>query len=259
MNYYNEMKAEYNRLSTQIVSLERAIDALPEGSLSWRKKDDVYRYYQYLDSKRKYLSKKDAGMIENLAKKKYLQKMLIDVKAEKNAIGKYMTSHQEKNRALELIAQHPNLEEILSPLFAPYDEKLQAWANEEYPSTAEHPEALIHPGPFGKMYRSKSEVSIAYGLLAKRIPHRYECDLVIQGITYHPDFTIRHPKTGQVIYWEHFGGMDNERYVFRSIMKLKDFESVGIFPDRNMIVTFESRNFPFESWMAEEIIDRWFR
>ena len=258
MNYVNEMKGEYNRISTQVTSLEKAIAALPEGSLEWRKKGGSYKYYQCVNGKKMFISKKNTQLLEALAKKKYLQKMLMDAKSEKNAIGKYLTNHKEISQASEFIMNHPNLDEILSPLFVPYDEKLQAWANEEYPSTAEHPEALIHPGPFGKMYRSKSEVSIASELFTKRIPHRYECDQIINGITYHPDFTIRHPKTGQFIYWEHFGGMDQERYIYRSITKLKDYESIGIFPDRNLIVTYESRQFPFESWMAQEIINRWF-
>ena len=132
------------------------------------------------------------------------------------------------------------------------------WEEEEYPSTAEHPEHLIHPGPKGKMYRSKSEASIATVLHRHGIPFRYEWDKDINGVTYHIDFTIRHPKTGQIIYWEHCGGMDKDGYSANVGTKIKDYESAGIFPDRNLILSFESKQFPFEYGMAEEIVERWF-
>ena len=35
----------------------------------------------------------------------------------------------------------------------------------------------------------------------------------------YPDFTARHPKTGQVYYWEHFGLMDQPEYNKQSLTK----------------------------------------
>ena len=102
MNYFTEMKAEYNRISAKIASLERKINTLPEGSLEWRKKGDGFKYYRSLDHKKEYISKNKTELLNGLAKKKYLQKMLIDARAEKHAIGKYLSSHQEKDRAYEL-------------------------------------------------------------------------------------------------------------------------------------------------------------
>jgi hypothetical protein len=34
------------------------------------------------------------------------------------------------------------------------------------------------------------------------------------------NFTIRHPHTGKIFYWEHFGKMDNESYAKNTIAKL---------------------------------------
>ncbi len=258
MKYPEVLKAEYRRLSVHITALERAIDSLPEGSLIWRKKDNVYRYYWYKDGARTYLSKDKQELIEGLAKKKYLNKMLIQARQEKKAISKYLKCHSDEDHAQELLERNPNIENILKPLFIGMDERLKRWEEEEYHSTAEHPEHLIHPGPKGKMYRSKSEASIATVLHRHRIPFRYEWDKDINGVTYHIDFTIRHPKTGQIIYWEHCGGMDKDGYSANIGTKIREYAAAGIFPDRNLILTFESRAFPFESWMAEEIVARWF-
>lgn len=258
MHLYPQLLNEYNRLSTHISSLEKAIAQLPEGSLTFNKNGSNYRYYKKLNGKRIYLSKKDWPTVEALAKKKYLQKMLLDAKQERGAIGKYLSAHNEEDRAKALLTQTPHLAEILDPLFSPMDKKLVAWANADYPSSAGHPEHLIHKGPKGKMYRSKSEADIAHCLYKNHIPYRYEWDKYINGITYHIDFTIRHPKTGETFYWEHCGRMDKDGYSANVGTKIKDYESAGIFPDRNLILSFESKQFPFEYGMAEEIVERWF-
>jgi hypothetical protein len=43
----------------------------------------------------------------------------------------------------------------------------------------------------------------------------------IQNVSIYPDFTIRHPVTGEVYYWEHFGMMDNENYAHNVYSKLQ--------------------------------------
>ncbi|MFQ8777759.1 MAG: hypothetical protein ACLR78_10425 [Roseburia sp.] len=60
--------------------------------------------------------------------------------------------------------------------------------------------------------RSKSEAMIAMLLHLNAIPYRYECALSLGGVTLFPDFTIRHPVTGVLYYWEHFGLMDDPAY-----------------------------------------------
>lgn len=259
MELFEYAKAEYDKLSRQVSALERAISTAPPGSLEWSKRGDRVRYYNRIDDQKSFISQaKDYDLIEALAKKKYLQKMLTDARHEKEAIGKYLRAHSEEDRAKALLVQKPHIAAILNPLFRPLDEKLAEWAKADYPSTAGFPENLIHPGPEGKMYRSKSESNIAYSLYRHRVPTRYEWDKNINGVTYHIDFTIRHPKTGETVYWEHCGLMDKDSYAANIGTKIKDYESVGIFPDRNLILTFESKQFPFEIGMADEIVEKWF-
>jgi len=57
-------------------------------------------------------------------------------------------------------------------------------------------------------------------LYADNIPFRYECALQLDNITIYPDFTIRHPQTGETIYWEHFGRMDKDDYSKNAFSKL---------------------------------------
>lgn len=256
MQLFEQMKEEYDRLSARIAQLEDAVSQLSEGSLGWQKRGENYRYYRLTDAKHFLSRKKDPDLIEELAKKKYLQKLLSDDKNELAAIEKYLKSHREKSAVKTFLLENTHVAEILTPLFRSTKQELAEWEAAAYPSTAAHPEQLIFPGPCGKMYRSKSESQIAYLLYRARIPFRYEWDKIICGKTYHIDFTIRHPKTGRTIYWEHCGMMDNEVYAANIGIKIREYETAGIFPGKNLILTFESKQFPFTIGMAEEIIHK---
>lgn len=81
-----------------------------------------------------------------------------------------------------------------------------------------HPEHLKHPCLSGHLVRSKSELLIDQALFTHQIPFRYECALKLNDLTLYPDFTIRHPETGQFFYWEHFGMMDSPTYSQNAIL-----------------------------------------
>jgi len=74
--------------------------------------------------------------------------------------------------------------------------------------------------------RYKSEVFIDMALFTNNIPFRYECALELGHSTLYPDFTIRHPKTGEICYWEHFGLMDDPSYRnYQGILLVKQLSS----------------------------------
>ena len=50
--------------------------------------------------------------------------------------------------------------------------------------------------------------------------------------------------------------MDQDGYAANIGTKIREFESAGIFPGHNLILTFESKQFPFTIGMAEEIIQK---
>ena len=77
-----------------------------------------------------------------------------------------------------------------------------------------------------------------------RIPFRYECELILGGAVFHPDFTIRHPRTGEIYYWEHLGGMDKTKYIHNSFARLETYAYHGIVPSINLITTYETKDHP---------------
>ena len=95
-------------------------------------------------------------------------------------------------------------------------------------------------------------------LYINKIPFRYECALHLGETTLFPDFTIRHPKTGNVYYWEHFGLMDNPAYSQNAYSKLQLYTSHGIIPSIQLITTYETKDNPLSTDIVEKIIAYYF-
>jgi hypothetical protein len=74
----------------------------------------------------------------------------------------------------------------------------------------------------------------------------------------YPDFTTRHPKTGQVYYWEHFGLMDQPEYINRACQKIKMYCENGIIPGINLILTYETKENPLSIDQVEKIVKEYF-
>ena len=72
------------------------------------------------------------------------------------------------------------------------------------------------------------------------------------------DFTIRHPITGEMVYWEHFGLMDEEEYRNSVYKKLKLYCDNGIIPSINLITTYETKQHPLDANHVEAIIKEYF-
>lgn len=148
--------------------------------------------------------------------------------------------------------------ELLAPHFKSYSEELIQWINSPYEHNTNHPEHLIHKCFSGNTVRSKSEAIIDMALFINKIPYRYECALLLEDTIFFPDYTVRHPQTGRLFYWEHFGMMDDLSYSKNTFSKLEFYNSHGLIPSVNLITTFETKNYPLNSQMVEKIIQHYF-
>lgn len=74
----------------------------------------------------------------------------------------------------------------------------------------------------------------------------------------YPDFTVRHPITGERMYWEHFGRMDDPEYREGACKKIKLYCDNGIIPSISLIATFETSDHPLDVERVEKIIKEFF-
>ncbi|MBQ3164316.1 MAG: ATPase [Lachnospiraceae bacterium] len=256
---YERMLAEHNRLQHQITSLQKQISQLPEGKLICASNGTYSKWYRSDGCNKTYISKSERRLAEQLAAKKYLSHLLKDYLHQKNAIDFYLRHYNSNcNQAEELLKSSTEYKELLAPYFSPLSEELSLWTSFPYKKNNNYPEQLIHKTASGSLVRSKSEAIIDMFLYTNKIPFRYECALLLGNTTIFPDFTIRHPKTGELYYWEHFGLIDNIAYCQNMHSKLQLYTSNGIMPSIQLITTFETQNNPLSSEMVKKIIEYYF-
>lgn len=144
---------------------------------------------------------------------------------------------------------YDSLPVIQQNLIGPTDidhEYAKRWEDDEYQG---NPREVLHPYTTmkGEVVRSKSEKMIADGLFVKEIPYRYEYPHRFKGYgTRYPDFTILNVRTHEEIIWEHFGKMDKPDYCAEALGKLELYSRFGYSQKRNLIITQESSEKPFD-------------
>lgn len=253
------MLSESKRLEEQIKSLEAQIAAFPEGDFFCTRNGNYYKWYQTHEKTQTYLSKKEKALAEQLATKKYLTLLSKELINEKNAIDLYLKKHSTVPPASQqLLINNSEYQKLISPLFQPLSQEAIDWMHIPYEHNNKYPELLIHKSLSGNLVRSKSEALIDMLLFTNQIPFRYECALHLGSNTFFPDFTIKHPHTGKIYYWEHFGKMDDPNYSKNTFNKLQLYASHNIIPSIQLITTYETKNNPLTSETIDEIIKFYF-
>lgn len=238
------MKSEQKRLLDEVASVREQLENLPPGKLLCARNGQRYKWYQSDGHHHEYIPKSNRKLAEQLAMKKLLSLKEKQLTKEENAVSYYLRHHQEEYGPAEQLLSEPAYAELLTSYFSPKNTDLSEWMNSAYDRNPNYPEQLIHKTTSGIYVRSKSEATIAMYLHMNQIPFRYECRLDLGGVTLYPDFTIRHPHTGELFYWEHFGLADNRGYRQNMMSKLELYMEYGIFPSINLLTTYETREHP---------------
>lgn len=207
---------------------------------------------------RKYISKKDHKVAEDLAYKNLLTLQLNSLLQEKKAIESYLKHYTPDIHQKEIdYVNSPAYQKLVAPHHKLFQEEQEAWINESYVKNTFHPESLTVKGTSGISLRSKSEAIIENVLCKYHIPFRYEARLDLGDLFYYPDFTILHPTTHQLVYWENFGMMDNPTYAKGTAEKLEQYIAHGILPSHQLICTYETKEHPLGFDLVEKMVDHY--
>ena len=133
------------------------------------------------------------------------------------------------------------------------------WKDQVFRSNPFMPEGKIYDTRNGEKVRSKTEAILADMFLELGIPYHYEKALLLnKGRVRYPDFTMLKIKTREEIYLEHFGLLDDEGYRNKCLHKLDEYRDNGIFPGKNLIITYESSESPFDILGTRKMIKELF-
>lgn len=256
---YQKMLKESRRLEKQIEELNTQMKELREGKLICVKNGKYVQYYNSDGHVKTYIPKKNRQLAEELAVRKYLSAQLEDLQKEKRAVDSYLKYHPKgEGKAENLLTKESGYRELIAPYFKAESKQLQEWMQEPFKNNTEYSEKLIFKTMSGHTVRSKSEVMIDTLLYINKIPFRYECELKVGKKLYYPDFTIKHPRSGKIYYWEHFGRMDDENYIKKTYLKLQNYAMHEIIPSVNLIMTFENQEHPLTEETIAWKIERYF-
>ena len=178
---------------------------------------------------------------------------------EKEAVENYLKCREKyPSQARCLITEKSEYQKLILPQLNVLENECMIWQNSSYKPNPKYPEKLIYKTGTGQYVRSKSEMLICMLLHKYGIPFRYECELQLNEKVIYPDFTIMHPKTGKIYYYEHFGMMDDGSYCKKACDKIQLYAENGIIPSIQLITTFETQEHPLLPETVEGIIKQYF-
>lgn len=255
---YKHMQTEHKRLDNQIESIKEQLKHMPPGKLICMQNGKYSKWSQSDGHTKSNIPKKNRKLAETLAVKKYFTALLEDLEKEKNAIEFYLRHSSPNGKAEKLLSEPSEYQKLLAPHFMTKSEELFKWMSAPYEQNMQYPEQRNMKCISGNLVRSKLESMIDMSLYVHHIPFRYECALTLGDKTIYPDFTIRHPQSGQLYYWEHFGLMDHPAYYKNAYDKLQLYTEHGIIPTHQLITTYETKDYPLQADTIEKTIEQYF-
>lgn len=263
MNISDNISKRNKELSDEITKLKKIMSTLPEGKLRCCTDRGVFRFYNVCDHKRIYLGKNDTEFTRDLVLKDYCRLRIAECENELSAGNAYRKISDKKREVLQNRLNHPEYIEMLKksgkldviPLN--YEQQI-AWMNEPYDHNEFRKGDKIYRMKDGKCMRSKSEIIIATMLSGHQLAYRYECLLELENRKFYPDFTIMHPRSGKIYFWEHNGMLDDPEYRRKMFWKDEIYFRNNIIPGANLILTWETKDHPLDMSFVESMIEIYF-
>lgn len=147
-------------------------------------------------------------------------------------------------------------QQLVDPVFMTDKMYAEKWLSRPYKPLGFDDSAPEYYSPGKLRVRSKSEVIITGRLEYFGVIFLYEFPLVINGISFRPDFLILKMPEKKEFYWEHFGLMDDEDYREKSLRKINLYAENGIVQGDNLIITMESSRVPLNTTVIDRIIQQ---
>lgn len=205
----------------------------------------------------KRISDKDEKLVYELRKKKYIKSGLPILEKKIKACERFLKNdvlYDPVGFAGKFKEQYKEMRKI--DVFLESDINPDEWESEEYESGLMYSENLIHDVGVDLSTRSKSESMIFMRLKEKGFVFRYEPEVKLKRRSVYPDFEILLKNRRRIVYWEHFGMMDDPAYVIKAMKKLQEYAENNIILGYNLLITYETRENPLTLIEIDKVIKK---
>ena len=249
-DYIKSMKNRMEDLKKAISAAQKAAPRFPEGRMRVSQTGKQVRFYHVGksdDSSGVYITKENRALVKALAQKDYNEKFLKKARAELSKLECSVRALSGASADIAYQTLDPRRSRLVTPYLITNDLYADRWKSQPYKTNPYMPESKLYDTNNGEKVRSKTEAIIADMLLELGIPYRYEQELKLGGdAVRYPDFTLLEIKTRKEIYLEHFGLLDDEDYRNKCLHKLDEYRNNGIYLGKNLLITYESADCPFD-------------
>lgn len=252
--------AEKQNLESIIRMTERRLQEAPAGSLRLSRSQNCTQYYHCMegDKNGKYIAKKKEGLIRLLAQKSYDEKVLQVARKRVIQLGKVLKDYEDNEIAMVYEKEHAERRKLIRPVEVSLEQKLREWKEIPYQGKEFQEGVPVIVTERGERVRSKSEKIMADYFFRHGIEYKYECPIYLKGVgNVYPDFTFLSLKTGEEIYWEHNGRMDDPLYARKFVRKIHAYENNDIFPGEKLILTYETEQMVLSTGSIEKLVKKY--
>lgn len=221
---------------------ESALQNAPEGKLVVLKKGDnrvAPQYFLQTADKRTYVSADRISEVRAYAQRDYDQRQLKEAKRLLHYLERLspeMFTFHESYDALR-----PERQELVEPDFLSEQCVRDLWSHLSYDSMGFAPNYPEYYTSSNIRVRSISERNIGTRLEEQNVLYLYEFPLKLDdgGVIY-PDFTCLNMRTRRLYLWEHFGKLDDKKYLENNARKLERYRKSGYYSGISLILSYDS-------------------
>ncbi|MBR2751603.1 MAG: hypothetical protein IKD90_10780 [Clostridiales bacterium] len=226
------------------------ISELPVGRLRVSNQNGFLRFYhvnEKSDLRGKYIKKDNTQLARELAQKDYNLRLIKSIEQEKKAIEIFLKSLPKISPEDTYTTLAPARKEMVQAMFMEGEDYARWWLAQPYIPNPSFPEEKIYATKRGEFVRSKAEAMIADSYYDMRIPYKYDYPVEVEPGRYrYADFATLDVRNGKVFYHEHLGRLDDPKYIYKNLQKIKEYQQINVFSGKNLILTLETEEMPLD-------------
>jgi hypothetical protein len=253
------LKQQIKWLDQLITATRKSLNAIKvsdDRPVRSSKRKNGYQYYlQKDDGKLEYVKEKDIYKVKRIVQRDYYAALLDNLLTVRYRIERFTKIYDIGSIARVYDDLSEARKALVTPLFPSDEVYITDWRAHNIGETNTFPEKGKYLTARGEFVRSKSEKILADMFEKFDIPYVYEPQIALpNGKNLYPDFALLNVRTRKTIYWEHFGLITDGDYARHALLKINQFDKMGIEVGKELVISMESDEIPLDIKQIEKKI-----